>query len=410
MMAVPMLDIFVRLVSVLLGLPTDAPTPEAERAVAGALVEVGGCTGFVVGTPGLAMTAAHCIEGPRIPIRVGALRRKASVLYADRSTDVAVVALPAELMALEPLTFAPDHLVPTRACRTGFPRGRLETICGAVVGPGTLATGQRRVLHLGAGGGGDSGSPLYDPRSGRVIGVHGHEIEGIADAADVKSARAALDEALEVARGARPLIEGQMPPLEPRAGEPEEIADALGVLREGAGQAAALWRLADRMWSRDRAWAEAAVRSLARYRELGRVPPSIGPASLALHGLLGKVRVTLFSGEAPAAMQERAELAAHIAGPQVDVLSEPAGRRTAWLALEGRTVSQAASKQGTGPSFQAQAAAPLDDRLLEDPLLVMAIVGERVLLHPSSKALAQAVAQASGNGEAAAPTGTIAPP
>jgi len=159
------------------------PSLEARTRVAHALFEVEQCTGFAAGIAGLGVTAAHCIPRKGKPrVRVGGETRPARVLYVDDKNDIAVLGLPAALLSLPPLQLADPSHERGPVCRTGFPRGRLETVCGATIGRATLSDGAPRLLHLGGGGGGDSGSPLYDPATGELLGVHAHESDGVADA------------------------------------------------------------------------------------------------------------------------------------------------------------------------------------------------------------------------------------
>lgn len=355
--------------------PAAAPLPEPpaaiRRAVGHALVEVEHCTGFVVGQAGLVMTAAHCLPARGKPVlRVGGTRRHGRVLYADFKEDVAVLAAPEALYALPPLVLrAPGKGEPRAACRTGYPRGRLETVCGAVVGRARLEDGAIRLLHLGGGGGGDSGSPLFDPETGEVLGVHAHEFEGVADAADAATAAAALDEALEAARSGRPVLEGESGRLAAARGEPATHADALKVIAEADDRLPALARLAEAMWSVDAAWSRLAAGTLARR-----------PAPVAVGGAAGacaqhtrsRARVLLLSGEDPEAIRQRVALEAEARRLGADVLSLPAGRRIGWTAVEGR--------KARPPSGPEQA---VDERLLGRPDLVLALVGERALLAPT---------------------------
>lgn len=170
----------------------------ARRAVTPSLLRVdlgdgGTGTAFACLVPGLACTAKHVV-GDATKVRVAAAGRTADapVLAVHPEDDVAL--LDVRGLGLSPLAVtlldAPPEGV--TVCRLGYPpshRDRPFVRCDPLGGfllessareDGTVVP---RIVHLGIGLKGDSGAPLYDPRTGLVVGMHVSEANGSGRAA-----------------------------------------------------------------------------------------------------------------------------------------------------------------------------------------------------------------------------------
>jgi hypothetical protein len=144
--------------------------------------------------PGVACTAKHVV-GAAFSAEVTDARGRtieAPVIAMHPQDDVALLDIRALSLPPLPLTHLDNPPEGTVVCRLGHPPShptRPFARCDPLAGVLHESTGRTdgtvlpRLVHLGIGLKGDSGAPLYDPRTGLVVGMHVSEANGSGRAA-----------------------------------------------------------------------------------------------------------------------------------------------------------------------------------------------------------------------------------
>jgi serine protease Do len=145
----------------------------------------------IVWAPGLIVTTAHVLRGPRVLVR-GADRRRVegAVVAGDRAADLALVRVPG--LELPVATWTGDDPLPVGSLLValGHPLGVSGAVTrGIVHAVGALTPGGRAWIQADLKlAPGNSGGPLADAR-GRVVGVNAMIVDGLALAIPVREVR-----------------------------------------------------------------------------------------------------------------------------------------------------------------------------------------------------------------------------
>jgi hypothetical protein len=150
-------------------------------------------TAFACILPGLGCTARHVVgDAQEIQVKPqGGPPRRVPVLGAHPEDDVALLDLRELRLPPLPVTMLDPPVEGVTVCRAGHPPShpdrpfaRCDPVGGVLLEASERKDGTvlARLVHLGIGLKGDSGSPLYDPATGLVVGMHVAESNGTARA------------------------------------------------------------------------------------------------------------------------------------------------------------------------------------------------------------------------------------